>query len=222
VTVPNVVGQSAREAGAELAEVGLAATVVRVPAEESVGTVVAQSPRGGTTVQRGSRVRLNVSSGRADGTGTGGLPPPPITPPPPPAAAQVPSVVGRNQLEAQRALRAAGFVPRTTFVTSTRARGTVIRQRPAAGTSAPQGSEVRLDVSSGPTPGAATEVPDVIGVDEGTAVSELEAAGFDVQVLDEPTDDPNADGIVIDQDPEAGSRAPAGAQVVITVGRLTG
>jgi len=59
----------------------------------------------------------------------------------------------------------------------------------------------------------------VIGEDEATATSDLQAAGFQVQVVDEPTADPNQDGIVIDEDPLPGTRIPAGSQVTIYVGR---
>ena len=41
---------------------GLAANVVSVPSDQPIGTVVAQTPTGGQA-DRGSNVRLNVSSG---------------------------------------------------------------------------------------------------------------------------------------------------------------
>ena len=64
-----------------------------------------------------------------------------------------------------------------------------------------------LTVSTGP---ATVEVPDVTGLDEAAARSELERAGFAVRVTDEPTTDPAQDGVVIGQTPTGGSGAQDG------------
>ena len=50
-------------AGGPSGQQGLAANVVSVPSDQPIGTVVAQTPTGGQA-DRGSRVRLNVSSGQ--------------------------------------------------------------------------------------------------------------------------------------------------------------
>lgn len=62
VEVPDVVGLGRAEAEAELESAGLDANVVEVPSVEPEGTVVAQSPAGGTA-RKGSSVRVNVSNG---------------------------------------------------------------------------------------------------------------------------------------------------------------
>jgi serine/threonine-protein kinase len=85
-----------------------------------------------------------------------------------------------------------------------------------------RGGAVRINVSVGSSPQAAKTVPDVTGEDEATARSDLEAAGFQVSVVDEPTTDENEDGIVIDEDPAAGTQIPAGSLVTIYVGRFGG
>jgi beta-lactam-binding protein with PASTA domain len=59
----------------------------------------------------------------------------------------------------------------------------------------------------------------VTSLDEGTATSMLEDAGFVVEVQDVPTSDPSQDGIVVSQDPPKGKAKP-GATVTIAVGRL--
>jgi beta-lactam-binding protein with PASTA domain len=41
-------------------------------------------------------------------------------------------------------------------------------------------------------------------------------------VVDEPTTDENEDGIVVDEDPVAGTRVPTGSLVTIYVGRFSG
>src|SRR5829696_1814058 len=68
VEVPNTVSLNEADAVAQLTEAGLKADVVQVPSSRKVGTVVAQNPVGGTSVDPGSAVRLNVSKGRTQTT----------------------------------------------------------------------------------------------------------------------------------------------------------
>jgi serine/threonine-protein kinase len=81
---------------------------------------------------------------------------------------------------------------------------------------------VRLNVSTGPNPQASRAVPDVTGQDETTATSTLQSAGFVVEVIDQPTTDQTQDGIVLDEQPAGGTRAPRGSVVTIYVGRFSG
>lgn len=62
VEVPSLVGQTRADAEAGLGHLGLEADVVEVPSAQPAGVVVAQHPNGGK-VQKGSAVRLNISSG---------------------------------------------------------------------------------------------------------------------------------------------------------------
>ena len=237
VAVPPVVGETRARALALLKEAGLVAAVFEVPASQQRGVVVAQRPQAGEKAPKGSRVRINVSkeapaagggggatttatttatatettSTTTTGGGGGGT-----------AKVAVPDVVGTQQLAAQRRLRTAGFVVRTSYVTSSRPEGIVVSQSPSAGTSAARGSTVRLGISLGPAPKPARTVPDVVGEDEATATADLRRAGFTVEVVDQPTDDPNEEGVVLDEDPAPGTRAPAGSQVTIFVGRASG
>ncbi len=70
--------------------------------------------------------------------------------------------------------------------------------------------------------GQADLVPDVVGTDEGTGSRLLEAAGFRVDVVDQPVTDASLDNKVVDQDPPGGDNAPAGSFVTIVVGRAAG
>ena len=74
-----------------------------------------------------------------------------------------------------------------------------------------------LAISTGP---ARVSVPDVLGLDEDSARRELEAAGFAVEVVDEPTEAVEEDGIVVGQEPTGGSSRPKGSIVSITVSRF--
>jgi len=76
---------------------------------------------------------------------------------------------------------------------------------------------VTLTVSTGPQK---LDVPDVTGLDEDSARQQLEAAGFQVQVNDEPTTDPGQDGLVLRQSPAGASAATKGSIVTLVVGRL--
>ena len=69
---------------------------------------------------------------------------------------------------------------------------------------------------------AAATVPNVVGEDEATARSDLEAAGFSVDSVDSPTSDAGQDGLVVDQDPSGGTRAAGSSHVTIYVGRYSG
>ena len=62
VDVPSVVGLSQADATAQVKAAGLVVNVVPVPSDQPAGIVVAQNPVGGQA-DRGSNVRLNVSSG---------------------------------------------------------------------------------------------------------------------------------------------------------------
>ena len=70
VTVPDVVGRTAAEAGSILRRAGLATPrVVSAPSSEPAGTVIAQSPVAGAEVRKGEAIRINVSDGSGGGGG---------------------------------------------------------------------------------------------------------------------------------------------------------
>jgi serine/threonine-protein kinase len=62
VDVPDEVGSPLEQAQAELTAKGFKVAVTRVPSDQPIDTVVAQSPSGGQA-RKGSTVRLNVSEG---------------------------------------------------------------------------------------------------------------------------------------------------------------
>jgi serine/threonine-protein kinase len=205
VAVPALIGQRESQAGAALRRVGLRANVIRVPASEPRGIVVDQNPAAGARTPRGSSVRLNVSSG---------TPPASTQTVPTTGRTRVPNVVGLRDTQAVGRLQAAGFRVSSTAVSSTRPPGIVLTQSPRGGTTAPRGSNVSITVS-----GART-VPNVVGETEAAARRILRDAGFTVTVRPRPVTDPAREGLVVEQDPRAGTRARRGTEVVIDVGRL--
>src|SRR5271170_84304 len=138
--VPDVAGLPLAAAEKEIANAHLVSQVAR-KASSSVpkGDVISTSPPNGTTVAKGSTVKLFVSTGAAQIT--------------------VPNVEGKNQATATNALEAKGFtVNEQQAPDSTLQQGIVARQSPAAGTLAAKGSTVTIYISGG-----GTKVPPVVG-----------------------------------------------------------
>src|SRR5205814_5404 len=92
--------------------------------------------------------------------------------------------------------------------------GTVVAQDPPAGTSVPEGTSVRINVSKGPTPIA---VPGVVGQPIDTASSILQASGFHVSTTFVDSNQPA--NTVIDQSPDANTSAAKGSPVTLTVSK---
>jgi serine/threonine-protein kinase len=133
--VPDVLGRTAADARTRLRRDGLPPPeVVRVASAVPVGTVVRQSPVGGSLVGPRVRVRVEVS----DGSGA-----PASTEPENP---HTPVLLGFGEREAVEELERQGYVVRVRArrVTDPRQDGTVIDQQPAEG--APRGSVITLVV----------------------------------------------------------------------------
>jgi len=187
VTIPNLVGLTYDQAAEKLAKLGLvAAPVDQSTADQAPGTVLATAPAAGEKVAKGSTVQVTRAAE--------------------PAVA-VPDVKGQDQVAAQSALQNAGFsVQAISTPSDTVPMGKVIGTDPVAGTMAPKGSLVKMQVSTGPT---AVNIPNVIGQPCGSGAGTLTSSGFNVSI----TGDPN--GTVINQNPSGGS-APPGTAVAIT------
>ena len=87
-------------------------------------------------------------------------------------------------------------------------------QSPSAGTVVVEGTQVRINVSKGPSP---INVPNVVGLPYDQAASELQRAGFGVTRIDVDSD--QAAGIVTDQDPNGGSEGSKGSTVTVSVSK---
>jgi eukaryotic-like serine/threonine-protein kinase len=212
-TVPDVVGQPVSAARTALRAAGLVPAEFRVPGVEPKGTVTAQKPVPDRKTARGSKVRINVSTGTQSGSGKTS----PGSTTAAPQTVRVPKVVGMQQAPAQRWLHAAGLGSRIRYVSSAQPMGRVIAQKPSAGTQTRKGSNVQLSVSIGPSTPTAT-VPDVTGQQKQAATDTLQNSGFQVQVIMVSPPDPSQSGTVIDEQPGGGSRAPEGSTVTIYVG----
>ncbi len=123
---------------------------------------------------------------------------------------------GKSQSDAESAIEKAGFTVTTTKVYyDSVAKGKVITQQPAGGSSATKGSKVQIVVSLGKGTGSAT-VPSVKGKSESSAKTAITDAGLKAKVIKQYSDSV-AKGNVIDQFPAGGSKAAAGSEVLIAV-----
>ena len=193
VTVPDVEGIRESLAVQQIRDAGLEANVRRQPnADVPRGIVASQDPEPPQRADRGTFVTIIVSSGK-----------PKVT---------VPDVVGDDRDDAVVELRDAGLTPNVVEVNSPEDPGTVLATAPKAGDVVVEGTSVRVNVSKGPRP---IEVPNVIGQAFESAESTLLGAGFAVDRADvEDSADP---GIVVGQDPPAGSEQGRGSTVTLQV-----
>jgi beta-lactam-binding protein with PASTA domain/tRNA A-37 threonylcarbamoyl transferase component Bud32 len=125
----------------------------------------------------------------------------------------VPSVIGFPADQAERTLIDRGFKVERQLEENEREPNTVFAQEPPPDTRLEEGATVTIRISQGPRP---IDVPDVVGVDVDDARATLERAGFLVQTVSQP-DDSRPAGRVVRQDPRAGTQAPRGSTVRLTV-----
>ncbi|MHC4062621.1 MAG: PASTA domain-containing protein, partial [Planctomycetota bacterium] len=195
--VPDVVGETEPNATAAITAVDnlTVGTIVYEYNDTVPATVViSQTPAAGTLVPTGSSVDLVVSLGQP----------------------QVPDVVGETEPNAIAAIAAVDNLTVGTIVyeyNDTVAATVVISQNPAAGTLVPVGSPVDLVVSLGQP-----QVPDVVGETEPNATAAITAVdNLAVGSITYDYNDTIAQGLVIGQDPAAGTLVPIGASVDLVV-----
>jgi beta-lactam-binding protein with PASTA domain len=192
--VPDVVGQTEADANAAITSAGLVAGASQAPDDTvPAGSVISQDPAAGTTVPTGSTVNIVVSTG------------------PDTSTVPVPDVTGQPEGDAQATLEGEGFVVTSTQQASPDVEiGLVISTNPSTGTEVAQGTTVEMIVSSGP---GEVIVPDLLGMDTAEATAAAEAAGLTISVVEDP-DNPDPDGVVVKQDPAAGTTVDGGSEVV--------
>lgn len=200
--VPDVIGRDQRAALQILRAAGFPGRVVgQRPAQQAPGTVIGQQPQGGSRAERGGLVQLVTAAPVQDDV------------PPQPELVVVPDVVGRDERAAFEILRAAGFQGQVVDRREARQPpGTVIGQRPEAGSRVQPGGAVQL-VTALPLTAV---VPNLIGGSADTARRALDDVGLQVgSVGQEESTEP--EGSVVSQDIEAGRRVEQGTAVDFAV-----
>ena len=194
VTVPNLDGLTLEEATESLAEfeLRLGAQTPEISDREP-GTVIAQQPAPGESIEQGQAVNVTISTGREQAT--------------------VPQLIGLTSLDAVRtALGDANLqLGDITEEDSNQPAGYVLAQDPAEGAQLAAGSAVGVVVSSG-----LIEVPDVTDLNVAQALSDLAQAGFEVQQVEQVSTLEPA-GIVLAQSPQPGTSLERGSVVTITI-----
>ncbi len=125
---------------------------------------------------------------------------------------EVPDVMGLSEDEARERLTGEGFEVRSRGAESSGAEeGNVLRQSVASGEEAEEGSAVEITVGEGPAP---VETPNLIY--ESEAAGQLEEANLELgRVIYSPSD--MEAGIIISQDPSAGTEVEEGTAVDLVV-----
>ncbi len=202
--VPDVTKLSKADARKALEKAGFKAAFDQEASDTvPAGDVTRTVPPAGTQADRGSTVTVYTSSG--------------------PGAVSVPDVTGQAQASAEAELVNAGLKVTTSQQDSSQDPGTVLSQDPSPGTSVDKGGSVAIVVAR-QSQGAQSrsQVPSVVGQEEGTASAALEGAGFTPATRDRAVKTAGQDGQVLAQSPAGGARARPGATVTMTVGRFSG
>ena len=198
VSVPNLVGQTQAMAGSMLAIAQLITGTVTQQCDNNVpaGLVISQTPLAATMVATNSAVDFVISTG--------------------PCSVTVPNVVGQTQAGAGTTLAAAVLVTGTVTqqCDNNVAAGLVISQTPLAGSPALPGSQVNLVISTGP---CSVIVPNVVGQTQPGAGTTLTGANLIVGTVTQQCDNNVAAGLVISQNPLAGSPALPGSPVDVVI-----
>jgi eukaryotic-like serine/threonine-protein kinase len=197
-TVPFVGGLTQKTAIRKLNRAGFKGVEVQEESSETVrkGRVIRTDPPAGSRENPNDvRIQLYVSTG--------------------PEQVTVPNVIGLTRESAESRLDSEGLGVSFEEVDSDQPKDEVIAQDPVAGRTIDKGSRVTLKVSRGPQK---AQVPDVTGLSESDARSEIRGAGLNVQARERAVDSEDDDGLVVEQRPSGGVELTKGRTVVIFVG----
>ena len=162
------------------------------------GKIVSQDPEEGTKIKTGSTIKVNISKGLGDG--------------------DVPNLVGKKQDELASYLEAAGFsLGSVTSEAGEEESGTVIRQDPAAGSTAEKGTAINVVVSDGSK--AQAVVPYLVGKTIGDAQAALKNAGLTIGEVSYDFSSTYAEGEVMWQQYDANAQLDKGTSVKVRVSK---
>ncbi|MFC4376535.1 Stk1 family PASTA domain-containing Ser/Thr kinase [Nocardia halotolerans] len=197
IAVPDLSGRPAQQAQTELEAAGFHVAVQQKPdGKVATGNVIATQPLGGSRIDKGSTVTLQVSTG--------------------PTQVPVPRLEMMTRAEAEQALNALGLqldpnVQRQ--ASSTAETDKVIAQEPSAGVRVDIDQPIFVTIGTGPEE---IRVPDVVGQDISVAQPNLEdSAGFTVSIKEVKSPQPK--GEVLSTSPAGGSTAEKGSTITVQV-----
>lgn len=203
VAIPDVEGEDKDEAIKKIKDAGLLPSAEGNIESEFVeaGKIVFQSPDGGIYLELNNTVSLTVSSGKGVVAAENGI-------------STVPYIIWDNTDSAVAKLKQAGLADPIIETRSDEnvAEGKIIDTSVKAGEKIPEGTQIKIIVSSGP---AAFDMPNVIGQTKEAAEKALTAKGLIVSVTYEKNDN-TAEGTVFKQSINAGTKVKKGEKVTVT------
>lgn len=199
IEVPDVTGQTLDEAKSAIQSAGFTVGTVQQQYSDKVesGKVISQDPMGKSKKAKGSSINLTVSQGTQE--------------------IEVPDLTGKTADEAKKLLQANGlkFKAGAAEYSDTVDKDLVVRQNVEAGSKVAKDTVVTYYLSLG---SEGSSVPNVVGQTRSAATTTLNNAGFYV-TYDEQYSDSVAEGVVISQTPESGSKLKADSTVNIVVSK---
>ncbi|MGK8502563.1 Stk1 family PASTA domain-containing Ser/Thr kinase [Nocardia asiatica] len=196
VAVPDLSNKSSQQAQDALQKLGFTVAIQQKPdSKVATGNVIATQPLGGSRIDEGSTVTVQVSSG--------------------PAQVQVPKLTGLTQEQAEQVLNSKGLRINPNIErkpSSTAEKDQVIEQNPSPGSKVDVDWEVVVTLGTGPE---AVRVPYVVGQMIDVAQPNVEGNGFKVVVQEVQSAKPK--GEVVASSPAGGSSAEKGSTVTIQV-----
>uniref|UniRef100_UPI00059263AD Stk1 family PASTA domain-containing Ser/Thr kinase n=1 Tax=Nocardia vinacea TaxID=96468 RepID=UPI00059263AD len=197
VAIPDLSNRSAQQAQDSLQKLGFTVAIQQKPDNKvATGNVISTQPLGGSRVDKGSTITVQVSSG--------------------PAQVQIPRLDGMTQEQAEQQLNASGLrmdpnVQRKP--SSAQETDKVIGTDPSAGSRVDVDRAIVVILGSGPEQ---IRVPNVVGQDISVAQPNLvDSAGFKINIQEVPSSKPK--GEVLSTNPAGGASADKGSTVTVQV-----
>ena len=200
VAVPTVVGLSQANAKTQIEAAGFVWELnPEKVASDSVeeGSVASTDPAGGTQAEKGSTVRVTISSG-------------------PDSVVLPDNLVGMTPEDARKAIEALGLkweLDSSKVASDTVAEGKVAQTNPSPGSKVKAGQIIRVYLSSGSDE---VEVPDLDGMSQDQARSALKAVGLELGNVTSVDSEKDKDRIVA-QDPVTGTKVKKGTTIGVSV-----
>ncbi|MGW5308269.1 Stk1 family PASTA domain-containing Ser/Thr kinase [Nocardia thailandica] len=197
VPIPDVSGKPSAQAEQSLREAGFLVSVnTKNDGKVAPGNVISTQPLGGSRLEKGSTVTMQVSAG--------------------PDQVQVPRIIGQTQSDAEQTLHSMGLrmdpnvVRKPSSIAET---DKVISTEPPMGTWVTTDRPIVIVIGTGPEQ---VPVPYVVGQSLSSAEPNLtKTAGFTIKTVEVPNTQPK--GTVVNIDPPAGTLADKGSVVTIQV-----
>ena len=200
VAVPTVVGLSQANAKTQIEAAGFVWELnPEKVASDSVeeGSVASTDPAGGTQAEKGSTVRVTISSG-------------------PDSVVLPDNLVGMTPEDARKAIETLGLkweLDSSKVASDTVAEGKVAQTNPSPGSKVKAGQTIRVYLSSGSDE---VEVPDLDGMSQDQARSALKAVGLELGNVTSVDSEKDKDRIVA-QDPATGTKVKKGTTIGVSV-----